>query len=311
MTTPRLHEVPTDRSPGRPSHIPGDSPSISCEVRSYTYPDGTVANRNIFVRAWPGECLCFLGPNGAGKTTLVRQLTMELEPTDAKISLLGYDTRTHRSRAARSLGVIPQSAALFGELTAGSHLYHFARIKGLSSKIARAEVIRTIDRCGLGELRDRRVHTLSGGQQRQLLVALALLTDPSVLVFDEPTTGLDPVARRDFWRSVKEQKDAGKTIVLTTHDMEEAERLADRLTIVERGRAVYSGTLQDLLDQTGKPFRVTRRDPEGGGDEIHQFFDTLDGAVRYTTEQKLEEYTLGRVTLEQVYLRLMGADERS
>jgi ABC-type multidrug transport system ATPase subunit len=283
------------------------SPAIRCDIRSYRYPNGTLANEGIHLEIPAGECFCLLGPNGAGKTTFVRQLTTELAPTDGRISVLGRDLRHDRDAVGLMLGVVPQSASLFGGLTVERHLRFFGPIKGLSAAATRRRAERVLEECGLAELRDRRAGELSGGQARKLLLALALLADPPVLILDEPTIGLDPSARRAFWATLEEQKAAGKTIVLTTHYLDEAERLADRLGLMKSGRLERVGTVAQFLHALGASFRVTIVDPTNLRQREHHYFDSLDDASAFVREKGVLSYTLTPVSLEDVYLRLLDA----
>jgi ABC-2 type transport system ATP-binding protein len=163
-----------------------------------------------------------------------------------------------------------------------------------------------IEECELEELREKRVRTLSGGQKRKVLVALALLADPEILILDEPSVGLDPVARRALWSTIEGQRAAGKTILLTTHYMEEAERLADRIGFIDGGRMMRTGTLASLYAQLGKSVRVTELDGADGSPRAQHYFDELGQAQAFVRERGFESYAVGHVSLEDIYLRVMG-----
>ena len=173
------------------------------------YPDGTVANRGIDLDVFEGEVLSILGPNGAGKTTLVRQITAELKPTFGSVKIKDVDSLLEPLKAKKFMGVIPQEGSLFSHLTVPEHLYFFGRLKGLTKSSARAQVERLIPLLSLEEYRRKKIKTLSGGTQRRVFIALALLGDPPILVLDEPTAALDPAARRDVWSLVNEVSRAG------------------------------------------------------------------------------------------------------
>ena len=281
-------------------------PPIVCEGVGYDYPDGTRANQGIDLAIERGELFCLLGPNGAGKTTLIRQITTELRPTSGSIRVAGSDAHVDPVATKRRLGVIPQSASLFEGLTVESHLRLFGPLKHLSREQTRERLAFVLRECELEPLRAKRVRTLSGGQRRKVLVALALLADPEILILDEPTVGLDPVARRALWSTIEGQRAAGKTILLTTHYMDEAERLADRIGFIGEGRMTRVGTLKSLYAQLGKSVRVTELDAGDGSPLATHFFDELAQAQRFVRERGFETYAVGRVSLEDIYLRLMG-----
>ena len=281
-------------------------PPIVCEAVGYVYPDGTRANQEIDLRIERGELFCLLGPNGAGKTTLIRQITTELRPSSGRIRVAGRDAHADPVATKRRLGVIPQSASLFEGLTVENHLLRFGPLKHLSRQQTRERLAFVLRECELEPLRARRVRTLSGGERRKVLVGLALLSDPEILILDEPTVGLDPVARRTLWSTIEAQRAAGKTILLTTHYMDEAERLADRIGFIGEGRLTRVGTLASLYAQLGKSVRVTELDPDDGSSRATHLFDELAEAQRFVRERGLETYAVGRVSLEDIYLRLMG-----
>jgi ABC-2 type transport system ATP-binding protein len=279
---------------------------IECEGVGYVYAGGTRANQGIDLALERGELFCLLGPNGAGKTTLIRQITTELRPTEGRIRVGGRDAHADPIATKRRLGVIPQSAALFEGLRVEEHLSLFGPLKHLSRAATRERVELVVKECELGALRARRVRTLSGGERRKVLVALALLSDPEILILDEPSVGLDPVARRALWSTIERQREQGKTILLTTHYMDEAERLADRIGFIGAGRLTRTGTLASLYAQLGKSVRVTELDPGDGSVRGQHYFDELVHAQAFVRERKLDTYAVGRVSLEDIYLRVMG-----
>jgi ABC-2 type transport system ATP-binding protein len=283
----------------------GDHP-IVCEGVGYVYPGDVRANAGIDLALRRGELFCLLGPNGAGKTTLIRQITTELRPREGRILVAGRDAHADPTATKRRLGVIPQSAALFDGLRVEEHLSLFGPLKHLSRARTRERVELLIRECELEELRDRRIRTLSGGQRRKVLVALALLADPEILILDEPSVGLDPVARRALWSTIERQRAAGKTILLTTHYMEEAEHLADRIGFIGDGRLGLVGTLASLHAQLGKSIRVRELDGRDGSLRAQHYFDALAEAQAFVRERRLETYAVGQVSLEDIYLRVMG-----
>ena len=280
------------------------------------YPDGTVANRGIDLDVFEGEVLSILGPNGAGKTTLVRQITTELNPTSGSIKIKDVDPFLEPLKVKQLMGVIPQEGALFSHLTVCEHLYFFGRLKGLTKNSARAQVDRLIPLLSLEEYRDKKIKTLSGGTQRRVFIALALFGDPPILVLDEPTAGLDPVARRDVWNLVNEVKRWGRTVILTTHYLEEAELLSDRIGILQRGELKRLGTLEDLYRSMPKTYRLVYNGVStattGVRDEriVYDASD-FDAVKKIIEERALTEYSVRRVSLEDVYLELIDGERKN
>jgi len=196
----------------------------------------------------PGECLGLLGPNGAGKTTTIRMVTCFSPPSDGTLRVLGLpvDPAHHRAIKAR-LGIVQQEESLDPDLTVEKNLTVFARYFGLSRAEGARRAEELIRFAALEERRDARIRTLSGGMKRRLMLARALVNDPTLLVLDEPTTGLDPQARRLVWERVRTLKRGGTTILLTTHYMDEAAQLCDRLIIMDAGRIVAEGEPAELI----------------------------------------------------------------
>lgn len=193
-----------------------------------------------------GEFLGILGPNGAGKTTLIEVVEGLREPDAGTVRVLGQDPHPRNRALLPRMGVQTQSAAFFTRLTAREHLRTMAALYGLGDR--EADV--ALERVSLEDKADARVNKLSGGQRQRLAIASALVHDPELVFLDEPTAALDPQARRDLWRLLLELKEAGKTIVYTTHHLEEAEVLCDRVAIVSAGRIVALGTPRDLIGES-------------------------------------------------------------
>ncbi|MBI4488247.1 MAG: ABC transporter ATP-binding protein [Deltaproteobacteria bacterium] len=279
------------------------------------YPDGTLANKEIDLDVCEGEVLAILGPNGAGKTTLVRQITAELSPTAGSVRVRGLDPFVEPLKAKKLLGIIPQEASLFSHLTVQDHLFFFGRLKGLSRKVARAQVDRLIQILSLEDYRWKKVKTLSGGTGRKVFIGLALLGDPPILILDEPTAGLDPAARRDVRRLINEVKAWGRTVVLTTHYLEEAEYLSDRIGILQGGALKRLGTLEDLYRSVPKSYRLIyyEEDETSRGKRKRTIVrDEADfGAVKKIIEKRgLEEYSIRRISLEDIYLELTAEQKQ-
>lgn len=290
-------------------------------VKSY---NGTRAVDGINFQVETGEIFGMLGPNGAGKTTTTEILEGLRDADSGRAEVLGIDIRTESKRVKEKIGVALQTTSLTPNLTP------FELLELFGSFFPRAvSPDSLLDRLGLQEKRNARVQTLSGGQQQRLAVALALVNDPDLVFLDEPTTGLDPQARRSLWDVVEEMRKAGKTVFLTTHYMEEAERLCDRIAIMDHGRILALDSPEGLVRSQFTERAIQFATPEGATPED---FQTLPGVLRAASEagevvlysdtiqktlaallekadaQNLElgDIHLRRATLEDVFLKLTG-----
>ena len=268
------------------------------------YRDGTQANRGIDLDVRRGEILSILGPNGAGKTTFLRQITSELRPTSGSIEIFGVNAIALPQQVKRKMGITPQEAGVFESLTVRDHLELFARLKGLAKDEARKSTTEVIHQLDLDGETSRRVGELSGGQRRRILIGLALLGSPPLLVLDEPTTGLDPVSRRRTWEVIRQAVGRGSTVMLSTHYIEEAEQLSDRIGIISAGRMIALGTLDEHLSRLSKSYRLSCR--ESRDQNRVRYFETFHAAQQYAAQNRLAEYSLARAALEDVYFELTG-----
>jgi ABC-2 type transport system ATP-binding protein len=276
------------------------------EVRDLRKSYGSLeALRGISFEVRRGEVFGLLGPNGAGKTTTVEILEGYRERSGGEVSVLGVDPASRDRDFRTRIGIVLQSAGFYPRATVRESVELMAR----AYPHPRA-VDETIDLVGLGEKADERVKTLSGGQQRRLDLALALVGDPELIFLDEPTTGFDPAARRTAWDVVRSLKSLGKTVVLTTHYLDEAQSLSDRVAIVQAGRIVAEGPPSELTPAS-RTYRISfTRD----GDRVE--LDTDDPTEllnRITGEalargERLEDLSVTRPSLEDVYLQLTSAD---
>lgn len=201
---------------------------------------------HISFKVKKGEVFAFLGPNGAGKTTTVEMIETIRDPTSGTIHVLGHDIRKRIKDIKERIGVLPQEFISFERLTVRETLIYFSRLYK-----KHADIDHIIDLIDLRDKEHAQYQTLSGGLKQRVGVAIALVNDPDIVFLDEPTTGLDPRARRDVWNAIAELKKQGKTIFLTTHYMEEAEYLADHIAIIHKGKIIAEGSLDELIEQYG------------------------------------------------------------
>jgi ABC-2 type transport system ATP-binding protein len=263
------------------------------------------AVRGIDIEVQRGEVFGLLGPNGAGKTTTVEILEGYREPSSGKVSVLGHDPQKREIAMRKRIGIVLQSSGIYSHVTPREALRHWA-----SFYPHPREVEEVLDLMGLGAKADVRTRKLSGGQLRRLDFALALVGDPELIFLDEPTTGFDPQARRAAWETVSSLKALGKTILLTTHYLDEAQALADRVAIVKDGRVLAIGPPREL--STHPPgaahYRVAYRDATGELREIESEDPTRTlhelTSAALARGERLEYLSVGRPTLEDVYLEL-------
>jgi ABC-2 type transport system ATP-binding protein len=227
-------------------------PAIEVEGLERAF-DDVQAVQGVDLEVAEGEIYGFLGPNGAGKTTTVRILTTLLLPTGGRASVAGHDVVREAREVRRAIGVALQEAALDPLMTGRELIRLQATLQGLPTAEGRRRADALLDRVGLADAAERRVGDYSGGMQRRLDLAAALVHEPRVLFLDEPTTGLDPVSRRTIWEEVRDLNESGTTVFLTTQYLEEADRLADRIGIIDRGRIVAEGTPDSLKAAIGNP----------------------------------------------------------
>jgi ABC-2 type transport system ATP-binding protein len=220
--------------------------AIECRDLRKTYDGKVEAVRGLSLQIQGGECFGLLGPNGAGKTTTIEILEGLLEPTSGEVTILGHTWQKNQREVREWLGISLQETRLSEKLTVRETIELFASFYG--EPRSADEVL---DDLQLGEKADAFVGKLSGGQRQRLAVATALVGNPRILFLDEPTTGLDPQSRRQLWDIIRNFQRSGGTVLLTTHYMDEAERLCDRLAIVDHGQIIAEGTPSQLIEQLG------------------------------------------------------------
>jgi lipooligosaccharide transport system ATP-binding protein len=274
-----------------------------------------------------GECYGLLGPNGAGKTTTLRLCLGLIEPDAGAIQLRGMPVPSKAREARMRVGVVPQMDNLDPDFTVEENLRVYGRYFGLSDSVVRASIPKLLDFAGLAGRAAARIQELSGGMKRRLTLARALVNDPEVIFMDEPTTGLDPQARHLIWERMKTLLGEGRTILLTTHFMEEAERLSSRLAIVDTGRIIAEGSPRSLIAQHIEPQVVevygdgvenwARTHAAHLADRVEMTGETAfcyanDSAALLTTleAEPALRYLHRHANLEDVFLKLTGRDLR-
>lgn len=302
--------------------------STVVEARSLTKRYGRVeAVRGIDFSISAGECFGFLGVNGAGKTTTMKMIYCRIARTSGELTVLGFDTARYAQRIRQRLGVVAQENALDPELTVLENLLLYASFFGVTGKPARQRAAELLELLSLTGKEQSRLQELSGGMKRRLVIARALINDPEMLVLDEPTTGLDPQARLLVWEKLMRFRDEGLTLLLTTHYMEEAARLCNRVAIIDEGKILAEGSPQRLIedfaaqdvleiidageqlpDETRLDGLIVRRERHG---DIHYLYN---GDNRVLLHRLVElgfdprRHVARRATLEDVFLNITGRE---
>jgi lipooligosaccharide transport system ATP-binding protein len=274
----------------------------------------------------PGECFGLLGPNGAGKTTTLRLCLGLTHPDAGEIELLGEPVPARAREARRRIGVVPQFDNLDPDFTVAENLLVYGRYFAMPAAEVRAKVAGLLEFAGLAGREDARINTLSGGMKRRLTLARALINDPQLLFMDEPTTGLDPQARHLIWERLRRLTQEGKTLVLTTHFMEEAERLCHRLAIMDRGRLIAAGSPRELIAAHIEPqvvevhgngveawmerARSLAARVERVGDTVFVYAADVAPVLASLAGQRELVYLHRPASLEDVFLKLTGRDLR-
>ncbi|HVE97982.1 MAG TPA: ABC transporter ATP-binding protein [Mycobacteriales bacterium] len=288
-----------------------------------------VANDGVSVSIGPGEVFGVLGPNGAGKSTFVRQVMGLVRPDAGSIMLLGYDVVRRPEVASRVAAYLPQDDVAIGDLAPRRAVELTGRLRGMGRGEARAAAAALADELDLAETADRPIARLSGGQRRLASVATALVGDRRVLVLDEPTTGLDPAARRAVWSAIERRRAAGSTVILVTHNVLEAETVLDRVAVFERGRVIACDTPGRLKAAVSNDVRldlVWRDEPPWDDPTVARLAEVSEQVGRRWSARlptdvaraalgelttgaalaALDDFTLATATLEDVYLALGG-----
>jgi ABC-2 type transport system ATP-binding protein len=300
------------------------TPAVEAAGMSYSYGDRRALD-DVSLSVERGEIFSVLGPNGGGKTTLFRILSTLVDPEGGRLAIDGARLPDDKARVRALLGVVFQKPALDGKLTVAENLLHHGALYGMAGPALRSAMNRSLERLGIDDRRRDLAEQLSGGLQRRVELAKALMTEPKVLVLDEPSTGLDPGARHDLWRYLAQLRgEDGTTILLTTHLMDEAER-SDRLAILDAGRVVAMGTPDALKQRLGgdlitihsqrptetaaKVESLTGRRPARIGDALRLEDVSGSAVMRQLIDalaDEVEGITLSKPTLEDVFVHETG-----
>jgi ABC-2 type transport system ATP-binding protein len=297
---------------------------ISVEDVVHRYEERTALN-GVSFEVQPAELFGLLGPNGSGKTTLFRILSTLMIPSAGRATIMGSDVAREPNRVRREIGVVFQAQSIDIKLTAAENLMHQGHLYGLHGAALKSRIKEMLSRVGLADRANEKAETFSGGMQRRVELAKGLLHHPSVLLLDEPTTGLDPGARRDLWQYLAILRDEERvTVIVTTHLMEEAER-CDRLAILNEGKVVALGTPNDLKHEIGGDVIVLETNgPEALSGRIQDRFgveaQVLQGQVRIERENghrfvtdvveafpgEIEAVSISKPSLEDVFIHRTG-----
>jgi lipooligosaccharide transport system ATP-binding protein len=273
-----------------------------------------------------GEAFGFLGPNGAGKTSTMKMIACSSPITEGELTVIGMDPRADAPRIKAHLGVVPQTDNLDAELTVRENLEMYARYFDIPREVARQRTDELLEFVQLAERAGDQVDPLSGGMKRRLTIARALINEPDLIILDEPTTGLDPQARHLLWERLYRLKQRGATLVITTHYMDEAEQLCDRLVVMDKAKIVAEGSPRELIERYSTREVLELRFPdavkpgldgrlEGLAERVEDLPDrvllyTADGERAleqlHAREIPIDSALVRRATLEDVFLRLTG-----
>jgi len=274
-----------------------------------TYPGGTEALKDVSFRISKGEVFCLLGRNGAGKTTLLRVLATQLMPTAGRAKVFGSEVVRGAKAIRRRIAALPQEARPQMMLSAYDHVRLMCLIRGMSRDGALKRTEQVLRQFDLWEHKDKLCADLSGGLRQRVLLCMALIADPELLFLDEPTIGLDPLGRRQVWAAIRRLAGAGVTVLLTTHYMDEAEKLANRLAIIEKGRLAFLGTVDEAKAKAGVGMRLIVESAQGDADSRQVVHPSSDQEILAVVERSIREglkVTFQPPSLEEAFIQLVG-----
>ena len=276
---------------------------------------------HISLKIDQGQIFTLLGRNGAGKTTCVRMCATQLLPTSGTLKVLGYDAIRQAENIRKFISVVPQEGRPLRALTPWDHVYNWLKIRGEDKSIAKKKTETILERLELFKVKDKPAMNLSGGMKQKILVAMATAVNADLLFLDEPTIGLDPVSRRQVWNLIQDLKKEGKTILLTTHYMDEAEILSDRLVIIDNGKILKEGNINDLrkiipqnirMDISKKFIDIEKLKEYGNvveiGTDVIRLF-TFEYHIRELSDLAIKNnlsFNISPITLDDIFLYLVG-----
>jgi ABC-2 type transport system ATP-binding protein len=264
-----------------------------------------------------------LGRNGAGKTTFVRICATQLLPSSGTVKIFENDLIKDTEIIRNNISIVPQEGRPLRALTPWDHVYYWLRIRGVDKHEARTRTERVLKEFELYDVRNRLAMYLSGGMKQKVLVAMAMAAESKLLFLDEPTIGLDPVSRRQIWKAIKEKKDNGTTILLTTHYMDEAEVLSDDIVIIDKGIVISQGTIADIRKNIKENIKIEISKSGVNEDELKSYGTIVEGGTEtiklFTFESNIQEisaiaikknliFKVSPITLDDVFVSLVGSE---
>jgi ABC-2 type transport system ATP-binding protein len=286
---------------------------------SKSYRGSTMALDHVDLEVVAGQVFGLIGRNGAGKTTFVRIAATQLTPTSGEAEVLGFRVQDQVDEIRARIAAVPQESRPLYFVTVWELIYTYLRLRGMERTEARRRTVAVLDELTLTPVKDKLVSRLSGGMRRRAMVAMVLASDAELVFLDEPTTGLDPLARREVWGAIQRAQREKRTVLLTTHYLDEAEALSHRLALLDNGHVKLEGTPEELRGRVRRPYRIT---VQGGlsRSEVEPYGDVSDiegGFLIFARESEARELALralakgarvsmGPVTLEDIFLQVVG-----
>jgi ABC-2 type transport system ATP-binding protein len=283
--------------------------AIRVEGVSKTYHTGTVALTDVSFSIEKGTVFCLLGRNGAGKTTLLRILATQLSPTSGSAVVLGHDVVADTDALRHRIAVVPQEARPLMMLSAWDHIYYWCKIRGLDTEKAKARAKEILEELELWPHKDKLTADLSGGLRQRVIIGIALIPQADLIFLDEPSIGLDPLGRRVVWNIIRKMTQKGVTVVLTTHYMDEAENLADKLLIIEKGKKVFFGTVDEAKKATGAEMKIYLQKPGTTSMDREVITPHSDQEIMAAVQRGISEgklVTFKPPTLEEAFIHFAG-----
>ena len=282
--------------------------AVKVEALSKVYANGTQALHDVSFNIERGHVFCLLGRNGAGKTTLLRILATQLTPSSGRVTIFGHEVAQDAKRIRTKIAVLPQEARPNNLLSPFDHVRLMCLIRGMSRAEAARRARQVLEQFDLWEHRGKLCADLSGGLRQRVILCLALIADPELLFLDEPTVGLDPLGRRQVWAAIRQLTRQGLTVLLTTHYMDEAQHLADRLAIIEKGQVAFLGTVDEAKGVAGVGMRMVVESSENGGkrEVLHpRSNEEILKAVERSIKEGLK-ITFQPPSLEEAFISIVG-----